>query len=41
MNINIEIPKVEEQKEINDLARQIQKIHFNWRPDLFLNKQEV
>ncbi len=41
MNINIEIPKVEEQKEINDLARQIQKIHFNWRPDLFLNVEEV
>lgn len=41
MDINIEIPKIEEQKRINELARQIQKIHFNWRPDLFLDTEEV
>ena len=41
MNIKIESPKIEEQKRINELARQIQKIHFNWRPDLFLNVEEV
>ena len=41
MDIKIEIPKIEEQKRINELARQIQKIHFNWRPDLFLNVEEV
>lgn len=41
MNIKIESPKIEEQKKINELARQIQKIHFNWRPDLFLNVEEV
>lgn len=41
MDINIESPKIEEQKRINELAKQIQKIHFNWRPDLFLNVEEV
>ena len=41
MDIKIEVPQIKEQKRINELARQIQKIHFNWRPDLFLNVEEV
>lgn len=41
MNINIEIPKMEEQKRINELAKQVHKLHVNWRPDLFLDVEEV
>lgn len=41
MDINIEIPKMEEQKEINELAKQVHKLHVNWRPDLFLDIEEV
>lgn len=41
MNINIEIPKIEEQKRINELAKQVHKLHVNWRPDLFLDVEEV
>ncbi len=41
MDIKIEIPKLEEQKEINELAKQVHKIHVKWRPDLFLDVEEV
>ena len=41
MEVIIEIPRLEEQKEINKLAKQVQKLHVNWRPDLFLDVEEV
>lgn len=41
MEITIEIPRIEEQKEINELAKQVHKLHVNWRPDLFLDVEEV
>ena len=41
MDINIEVPQIEDQKEINELAKQVHKIHVNWRPDLFLDVEEV
>lgn len=41
MDINIEIPKMEEQKIINELAKQVHKLHVKWRPDLFLDVEEV
>ncbi len=41
MNINIEIPKIENQTEINEIAKQVHKLHVNWRPDLFLDVEEV
>lgn len=41
MDISIEIPKIDEQKIINELAKQVHKIHVNWRPDLFLDVEEV
>ena len=41
MEIEIEIPKVEDFKRVNELARQVHVIHVNWNPDLFLNVEEV
>ncbi len=41
MDIEIVIPKMEKQKEINELAKQVHKLHVNWRPDIFLDVEEV
>ena len=41
MDIKIVIPKMENQMEINELAKQVHKLHINWRPDLFLDIEEV
>ncbi len=41
MDIEIVIPKMENQMEINELAKQVHKLHVNWRPDLFLDIEEV
>lgn len=41
MDIKIVIPKMENQMEINELAKQVHKLHVNWRPDLFLDIEEV
>lgn len=32
----IEIPKIEDFKDINNIARQVHEIHINWNPDLFI-----
>lgn len=37
----IEIPNIIDYIEINNLAKQVHKLHVNWRPDLFLYVQEV
>ena len=37
----IEIPKIENQIRINELAKQVHKLHVNWRPDIFLDIEEV
>ena len=34
-------PTINEQHEINELAKQVHKLHVNWNPDLFLNVNEV
>ena len=37
----IEIPKITDYAEVNDLAKQVHKLHVNWRPDLYLSVEEV
>lgn len=34
-------PTIDEQIEINELAKQVHKLHVNWNPDLFLDVDEV
>ena len=41
MEIKIEIPKIEEFKKVNELARQVHELHVQWRPDLFLSVENV
>lgn len=41
MKIIIEIPQKEELKKVNKLAKQVHELHVNWRPDLYLNVEEV
>lgn len=39
--MKIEVPKMTDYIEINNLAKQVQELHVNWRPDLFLSVDEV
>ncbi len=41
MNVIIELPKLDDFKEVNKLAKQVHELHVNWRPDLFLDVEEV
>lgn len=41
MDIKIEIPKTEDIRDINKLAKQVQKLRVNWRPDLYLDLEQV
>ena len=41
MDIKIIKPTIENQVEINELAKQVHKLHVNWNPDLFLDVEEV
>lgn len=41
MKVIIEIPKIEDFGRVNELAKQVHKLHVNWRPDLFLDAEEV
>lgn len=41
MNVIVEIPKMEDFENVNKLAKQVHKLHVNWRPDLFLDVEEV
>ncbi len=41
MQITIEIPKIEDLKKVNELAKQVHELHVNWRPDLFLSVDEI
>ena len=41
MEVIIEIPKLEDLKKVNELAKQVHEIHVNWRPDLYLSVDEV
>ena len=40
-HIDIIQPKIEDQFEINNLAKQVHKLHVNWNPDLFLDVEQV
>ena len=39
--IEILQPKIENQVEINNLAKQVHKLHVNWNPDIFLDIEQV
>lgn len=41
MKIIIEPPQKEDLKKVNKLSKQVHELHVNWRPDLFLNVEEV
>ncbi len=41
MNLKIEVPKIEDLKRVNELAKQVHELHVNWNPDLFLHVDEV
>ncbi len=41
MNAAIEIPKIDDFKRVNELAKQVHELHVNWNPDLFLSVDEV
>lgn len=41
METIIECPKLEDWERVNELARQVHKMHVKWRPDLFLDVDEV
>ena len=41
MNATIEIPKLDDFKRVNELAKQVHELHVNWNPDLFLSVDEV
>lgn len=41
MQITIEIPQIEDFSRVNELAKQVQELHVNWRLDLFLSVDEV
>lgn len=34
-------PTIKDQSKINNLAKQVHKLHVNWNPDLFLDVEEV
>lgn len=41
MKVTIEMPKLEDFENVNKLAKQVHQLHVNWRPDLFLDVEEV
>ena len=41
MNATIEIPKLDDFKRVNELAKQVHELHVNWNPDLLLSVDEV
>lgn len=41
MEVAIEIPKSEDFEKMNQLAKQVHQLHVQWRPDLFLDVDEV
>jgi ribosomal protein S18 acetylase RimI-like enzyme len=41
MNVAIEIPEIDDFKRVNELAKQVQELHVNWNPDLYVSVDEV
>lgn len=41
MELKIEIPQIEDWKRVNELAKQVQELHVQWRPDLFMSVDNV
>lgn len=41
MELKIEIPQIKDWEKVNQLAKQVHKLHVHWRPDLFLDVENV
>ena len=41
MELKIEIPQIGDFKKVNELAKQVQELHVQWRPDLFISVENV
>lgn len=41
MEVKIEKPQIQDWKRVNELAKQVHELHVQWRPDLFLNVENV
>ena len=41
MEVKIQLPKLEDYKEVNSLAHQVHELHVAWRPDLYVSVDEV
>lgn len=41
MEVIIEIPKLEDLEQVNVLAKEVQELHVNWNPNLYLSVDEV
>ena len=39
--MKIDIPKIEEWNEVNEIAKQVHLMHVQWRPDIFDNVNEA
>lgn len=39
--MTIEVPNLNDYEEVNKIAIQVQNLHVDWRPDLFLRTDEV
>lgn len=39
--MEIKLPNINEYNEVNELAKQVHKLHVNWRPDIFIDVEEV
>ena len=41
MEVKIETPQIKDWENVNELAKQVHKLHVHWRPDLFLDVENV
>ena len=39
--MEIVVPKIEDFKRVNELAREVHELHVKWRPDLFVSVENV
>ena len=39
--MEIIIPKIEDWKEVNKIAKQVHELHVAWRPDIFVSVEDV
>lgn len=41
MKIIIEVPGINDHKRVNELAKQVQELHVEWNPDIYVSVDEV